>query len=148
MALLSRLTELLFIETIRCYLETLPQDETGWLSALRDPLTSKALQLLHKSPAEHWTVARLAKQSGASRSALSARFTEIVGVAPMAYLTQWRMRLAQKLLSRTELTLRDISTRVGFESESAFHRAFKKEVGDSPAAFDNSHRRLGPSASS
>jgi AraC-like DNA-binding protein len=133
--LLSRLTELLFVETLRTYLESLPKSETGWFAGLKDPMLSKALQLVHENPAHDWSVAELAKRSGASRSAFSARFTDLMGTAPMTYITRWRIRVATNLLEDPGLSMAEIAQYVGYESESAFNRAFKREMGSPPAAW-------------
>lgn len=133
--LLSRLTELLFVETLRKYLEGLPEDERGFFAALKDPVVGKSLQLIHADPAHAWTVAELGKRAGASRSAFAARFGELLGVTPMTYITRWRMRLATNLLTNPVLSLPDIASRVGYESESAFSRAFKREMNLPPAAW-------------
>jgi len=136
-ALLGRLTELLFVETLRCYLEGLPDSESGWLAGLNDPVVGAALQSIHAAPSRDWTVADLAKQAGASRSSFSARFSGLLGIAPLAYVTRWRIRLATNLLGNPALSLADIAGQVGYESESAFSRAFKREVGTPPAAWRN-----------
>lgn len=130
---LSRLTELLFVETLRGYLQALPPEELGWFAALRDPVVGKGVGLIHEAPAHPWTVAELAKKSGASRSAFSSRFAELLGVTPIAYLTQWRIRQAVDLLADTDESIPAIAHGVGYESESAFNRAFKREVGTTPA---------------
>ncbi|MEM7138465.1 MAG: AraC family transcriptional regulator [Myxococcota bacterium] len=133
---MSRLTELLFVETLRGYLKSLAgTDEGGWFSALNDSVVGPALQLMHESPAHPWTVAELAKRTATSRSGFAARFGELLGVSPIAYLTQWRIRLATNLLEDPTLTIADIAGRVGYESESAFHRAFKREIGLPPASW-------------
>lgn len=133
--LLSRLTELLFVETLRCYLEKLPAEEKGWFAAFRDPVVGQAVTLIHQAPAHPWTVAELAKRVAVSRSAFSARFTELLDVAPMTYVTRWRLRLASNLLEDSKMSLAEIATRIGYESESAFSRAFRRETGESPAAW-------------
>lgn len=133
-SVLSRLAELLFVETLRGYLRSLPPDERGWLAALRDPVVGTGVGLIHEAPRHPWTVAELAKRSGASRSAFANRFTELLGVSPIAYLTQWRIRLATDLLVDTDQPIPLIASDVGYESESAFNRAFKREVGATPAA--------------
>ena len=132
---LSRLTELLFMETLRGYLQTLPPSERGWFAALKDPIVGTGIRLIHESPAHPWTVAELAKKSGASRSAFADRFTELLDTSPIAYVTQWRIRLATNLLSESDAPIGAIANEVGYESESAFNRAFKREVGATPAAW-------------
>ena len=131
---LSRLSELLFVETIRQQLETLPPAETGWLAGLRDPLVGLALAALHSDPHESWTVERLARVVGLSRSVLAERFTTMVGLPPMQYLALWRMQLASRLLLDGR-QVASVAAAVGYESESAFSRTFKKLVGQSPDAW-------------
>lgn len=133
--LLARLTELLFIETIRAYIDHLPASERGWLAALKDPVVGGAVQLIHEQPAYAWTVAALARRVGTSRSAFSVRFSELLDVSPITYLYRWRIRLATNLLEETELSLAEIGQRIGYESEAAFSRAFKREMGLPPAAW-------------
>lgn len=128
-ALLNRLTELLFVETLRCYIERLPEDEKGWLAALKDATVGQSLNLLHEDPAYNWSVTELAKQVGASRSSFSSRFHELLGIGPIGYLTRWRIRIATNLLDLGHITMAEIAGRVGYESESAFSRAFKREMG-------------------
>ena len=135
--ILSRVAELMFVETIRRYLETLPAAETGWLAALRDPVVGRALALLHAAPAKPWTVEELAQTVAVSRSVLAERFTSIAGYPPMQYLALWRMQLASRRLLDGE-TVAAVSSAVGYESEAAFSRAFKKLVGESPATWRNS----------
>jgi AraC-like DNA-binding protein len=133
--LLSRLTELLFVETVRTYLQRLPASETGWLAALNDEMVGAAIHAVHARPAHPWTVAELAREVGASRSGFSARFSELLGVSPMAYVTQWRLRLATNLLEESTRSIAEIAADVGYESESAFARAFKRELGTPPATW-------------
>jgi AraC-like DNA-binding protein len=139
-ALLGRLTELLFVETLRCHLESLPDSESGWLAALNDPIVGKAIQQIHETPHADWTVAELAKRSGASRSSFAARFNGLLGIAPLAYVTRWRIRLAMNLLRDASLSLADVATEVGYESESSFSRAFKREAGAPPSTWRNRAR--------
>ncbi len=129
---LARLSELMFVETVRQYLETLAPAETGWLGGLRDPIVGHALAALHREPREPWTVQRLARAVGLSRAALAERFTAMVGQPPMQYLALWRMQLASRLLLEGA-QVGAIASAVGYESEPAFSRAFKKLVGQSPA---------------
>jgi AraC-like DNA-binding protein len=134
---LSRLSELMFVDVVRHYLETLPPDRTGWLAGLRDPFVGRALSVFHRNPARGWTIEALAKAVGLSRSALAERFTEFVGQPLMQYLTNWRMQLAANhLLSGTE-SVAVIANRVGYDSEAAFSRAFKKAVGSPPSQWRN-----------
>lgn len=131
---LSRLSELMFVETVRRYIEALPAAQTGWLAGLRDPMVGQALTALHGQPREAWTVERLARLVGTSRSALAQRFTEMVGHPPMQYLTLWRMQLASRLLSDGG-HVAQVADAVGYESEAAFSRAFKKVVGQAPGTW-------------
>jgi AraC-like DNA-binding protein len=131
---LARLSELMFVEAIRRYIETLPPAQTGWLAGLRDPVVGQALGALHGEPREAWTVERLARLVGVSRSVLAERFTEMVGQPPMQYLALWRMQLASRLLAEGG-QVAAVASAVGYESEAAFSRAFKKLVGQSPATW-------------
>lgn len=139
---LARLSELMFVETLRRYIASLPEDRRGWLSGLRDPIVGKALAALHEQPARPWTLEDLASQVGASRSVLAERFAQLVGLPPMQYLANWRMQIAAGLLSRG-VNIAAIAAETGYGSEAAFSRAFKKVVGVSPSAW----RQRGPSAS-
>src|SRR5262249_37776880 len=130
---LARASELMFVEVIRRYLTTLPPEQTGWLAGLRDPFVGRALAALHDRPAEAWTVESLAKEAALSRSALAERFTQLIGEAPMQYLTRWRMQLAATLLRSRNVSVFEAATEVGYASEAAFSRAFKKVVGVPPA---------------
>lgn len=129
---LGHLSELMFVDVVRRYLETLPPDRTGWLAALREPFVGRAITALHRNPARSWTLELLAHEVGLSRSALAERFTQFVGQPPMQYLANWRMQLAANhLLAGTE-GVAEIAEQVGYESEAAFSRAFKKLVGMPP----------------
>jgi AraC family transcriptional regulator, alkane utilization regulator len=134
-SLLTKLSELLFIEAIRRYGETLPQDQTGWLAGLRDRYVGKALTLMHQRPDKAWTVDGLATAVGLSRSALAQRFTELLGQPPMQYLTRWRLTVAAQRLRNNEVGLATIAEQVGYESEAAFNRAFKREFSMPPATW-------------
>jgi AraC-like DNA-binding protein len=130
---LGRLSELMFIDVVRRYLETLPPEHTNWLAGLRDPFIGRALAALHRQPARAWTIELLAQEIGLSRSALAERFMQFTGSPPMHYLANWRMQLAaNELLSGTE-SVANVAHRVGYESEAAFSRAFKKLVGVPPS---------------
>jgi AraC-like DNA-binding protein len=129
---LGRLSELMFVDVVRRYLETLPATRTGWLSGLREPFVGRALTALHRSPTRNWTIEMLAHEVGLSRSALAERFTHLVGQPPMQYLANWRMQLAANYLVSGNDSVAAIAERVGYESEAAFSRAFKKMVGTSP----------------
>jgi AraC-like DNA-binding protein len=132
--ILARLAELMFVEAIRRHLEGLPAAETGWLAGLRDPVVGQALAALHAEPAAAWTVERLAHQVGVSRSVLAERFTEMAGHPPMQYLALWRMQLASRLLADGG-HVAEVGAAVGYESEAAFSRAFKKLVGEAPGTW-------------
>ena len=136
---LARLAELMFVEAIRRHIETLPASQMGWLAGLRDPVVGLALAALHAEPARPWTVEGLAHGVGQSRSVFAERFTEMVGQPPMQYLALWRMQLASHLLGDGQSVGRTAEA-VGYESEAAFSRAFKKLVGQSPATWRGNHR--------
>ena len=135
---LLRLSEVLFVEVVRRYLDALPAGPTGWLAGLRDPIVGHAVALLHDRPAHSWTLERLAKDVGVSRSTLADRFTQFVGKPPMRYLAHWRMQLAARLLSDGTAKVSAVALDVGYDSEAAFSRAFKKIVGMAPAAWRQS----------
>ena len=128
---LARVSELLFVETIRWHLDRLPPAETGWLAGVRDPDVGRAIAAMHAEPAKPWTVETLAREVGLSRSVLAERFTALVGQPPMQYLALWRMQLASRTLVDGE-QVAAVAASVGYESEAAFSRAFKKLVGTSP----------------
>jgi AraC-like DNA-binding protein len=132
---LSKLSEVLFIETLRRYIASLPQNQTGWLAGSRDPEIGKALALIHNRPAHDWTIAELAKHVGLSRSVLAERFREFIGQPPMSYLTFWRLQLGAELLLTTSYGVAQIALEVGYESEAAFNRAFKKQFEVPPARY-------------
>jgi len=132
-SILNRLSELMFVEIIRLHMDNLlPSGETGWLAGLRDPLVGRALTLMHARPAHAWTLEELAADCGASRSALADRFGQLVGCAPIQYLTQWRMQIAARRLAEPGIKISTVAFEVGYASEAAFSRAFKKLVGHSP----------------
>ncbi len=133
--LLARVSELVFIEVLRRHIASLGPDASGWLGALKDPLVGRALRLLHGSPEHPWSVDSLSRQVGASRSLLADRFRLLVGQPPMQYLTCWRLQLAASLLQSGGPSIAEISSRVGYESEAAFSRAFKRHTGAPPAAW-------------
>lgn len=133
-SVLGRLSELMFVEVLRRYVETIPPGNRNWLAALRDPIVGGAIAALHGEPEREWNLADLARTAGASRSVLSARFTALVGTSPMQYLAKWRMQLAARQLRAGIATVAQIAERTGYESEAAFSRAFKKIVGVSPGA--------------
>jgi AraC-like DNA-binding protein len=129
---LGRLSELMFVDVVRRYLETLPAEQTDWLAGLRDPAIGRVLAALHGDPARHWTLDMLAREAGLSRSALAERFTQFVGQPPIQYLASWRMQLAANHLRSGTDPVAVIAERVGYESEAAFSRAFSKAVGVPP----------------
>jgi AraC-like DNA-binding protein len=141
-AMLERISEIVFVDAVRRHLDRLPPGSTGWLAGLRDRFVGRALALLHASPARDWTIEALAGEAGLSRSALHERFVQVVGVPPMQYLAQWRMQLGASLLRSTRANVATIALEVGYDSEAAFSRAFKRLVGMPPAAW----RRAGASA--
>jgi AraC-like DNA-binding protein len=131
---LRRLTELLFIQVLRLWITQQAETSVGWVGALRDQPISAALGLIHQSPQSKWTVKELADAAALSRSAFSARFTELVGEPPMTYLTRWRMLRATRLL-KNEVRMETIAELLGYESEAAFRKAFKREIGIPPAQY-------------
>ena len=134
-ALLERLSEMMFVDAIRRHVEQLPEQSTGWLAGLRDRFVGRALALLHDRPAAEWTVEELSRQVGLSRSAFHERFVELIGQPPIQYLTQWRMQAASRLLRDTRASVASIAMDVGYDSEAAFARAFKRAAGAPPAAW-------------
>jgi AraC-like DNA-binding protein len=132
-ALLARLAELLFVETLRLYMQRLPEGRTGWFAALKDAPVGKALELMHAEPAKTWTVKGLARSVGVSRSILAERFKALIAESPMHYLAGWRMELAKQMLTDGTQSIPDIAGRVGYRSEFAFSRAFKRHTGEPPA---------------
>ena len=143
--ILSRLSELMFVEAIRQYLRTLPEEQIGWLAGLRDPVVGRALEAMHGAPREAWTVESLGRRVGVSRSVLAARFTEMVGHPPMHYLALWRMQLAARLLHGGQSVVA-AADEAGYESEAAFSRTFKKLMGAPPAVWRRNARNGAPSA--
>jgi len=132
-SVLNRLSELMFVEVVRLHMDALGDaGNTGWLAGLRDPLVGRALTLLHARPAHAWTLEELASEVGASRSVLADRFANLVGCAPIHYLTQWRMQIAARRLADPGVKVSAVAYEVGYASEAAFSRAFKKLVGRSP----------------
>jgi len=138
--MLAKLSEALFVDTLRRYVASLPEQQTGWLAGARDPIVGKSLGLLHGRIAHPWTIAELAEQVGISRSALVERFTRYVGEPPMAYLTRWRLQLAARSLESTSRGVAEIAADVGYESEAAFSRAFKREFGKPPGRYRSGHK--------
>jgi AraC-like DNA-binding protein len=132
---LAKLSELLFVEAIRRYAETLPDGQTGWLAGLREPHVGQALALLHRDLDRRWTVDDLGREVGLSRSALGERFSRLIGMPPMQYLAGWRMQVASQKLRDTSASLAQVAETVGYDSEAAFSRAFKKAFGAAPATW-------------
>jgi AraC-like DNA-binding protein len=136
---LAKLSELLFVETVRRYAEALPHDQTGWFAGLRDPYVARALALLHRDHTRRWTVDELGHEVGLSRSALADRFIRLMGLPPMHYLANWRMQVATEKLRNTRASLAQVAESVGYDSEAAFSRAFKKTFGTAPATWRRSN---------
>jgi AraC-like DNA-binding protein len=132
---LAKLSEVLFVETLRRYINVLPPDQTGWLAGTRDSIIGQALALLHKEPAHPWTLSNLARRVGLSRTRLAERFRHFLGESPMAYLAQWRLKLGAEILQSTEDSVAEVASAVGYGSEAAFNRAFKREFDCPPAQF-------------
>jgi len=140
---LAKLSELMFVEAIRHHIESMPPGQQGWLAGLRDRFVGKALALMHSRPAHAWTVNELATCVGLSRSALGERFAALIGNPPMQYLTRWRLQLAADLLQGSQRSIAAIAAEVGYESEAAFSRAFKREQGASPGTWRRGAREAG-----
>ena len=132
---LAKLSELLFVEAVRRYVTTMPKGQTGWLAGLADPVVAQVLALLHSDISRDWAVEELARKSGASRTVLAERFAQTVGMAPIQYLSHWRMQVAAHELKNSREPLVRIAEKVGYESEAAFSRAFKKTFGTAPATW-------------
>ena len=140
-AVLSKLSEVLFVETLRRYIAQLPPEQTGWLAGARDTEIGQALALLHRNPSQPWTIAMLAREVGISRSVLAERFRHFLGEPPMAYLTRWRLQLGARLLKSSNRSVAEVAEEVGYESEAAFNRAFKREFEVPPARFRTRSRK-------
>jgi len=140
---LARLSEVLFAEAIRRYMDDIPPANSGWLAALRDRYIGQTLSLLHEQPAYPWTVEKLARKVGLSRSALGQRFNALIGAPPMQYLTRWRISLAATQLRESNVSILRVATDVGYESEGAFNRAFKRELGLPPGTWRRQTARSG-----
>jgi len=141
--LLSRMAEALFIESMRSYMERLPEGQSGWLAAARDPVVGRVLELIHREPQSEWSAAALAKSAGSSRSVVSERFKRLLGEGPISYLSRWRLHLAARLLETTQASVLQLAGDVGYESEAAFNRAFKREFGAPPARYRKQARNAG-----
>lgn len=138
--ILARLAEVLFAEALQRYVSQLPPGRTGWLAGAGDPIVGRSLAALHRSPAHAWTLDELAQEASVSRSALTERFAKYLGVSPMAYLTDWRLELAAEALRTTSRSVLQVATEVGYESEAAFNRAFKRRFGKPPAQYRRAAR--------
>jgi AraC-like DNA-binding protein len=145
-ALLAKLAEALFIETLRRYMAELPRQRTGWLAAARDSAVGRVLGAIHREPARTWTVASLAQHAGMSRTVFAERFTRLLGETPLTYVSRCRMQLGARLLETTDDTVLQVALLAGYESEAAFNRAFKREF-DLPPARYRSQWRTGDRAS-
>lgn len=132
---ITRLTDIIFVQAVRAWIEDQPLDQGGWLGALRDLQIGAALGLIHRVPERAWSVARLAGEVGMSRSPFAAKFTALVGVPPLSYLSRWRMQLAASLLQNEKLNISEVAARVGYDSEAAFSKAFKRRFGLAPSAY-------------
>jgi AraC-like DNA-binding protein len=139
-AMLAKLSEVVFVETVRRYVHDLPEGQTGWLAGARDPHVGKALTLIHRRHADPWTISGLAQEVGISRSVLAERFRHFLGEPPMTYLTRWRLRLGAQALRSSNHSVAQIAADIGYESEAAFNRAFKREFGLPPARYRQMER--------
>lgn len=137
--ILSRLTDILFVQVLRAWLAEQP-DQPSWLSGLNDPRVGPALALIHERPGEAWTVETLAAKVGLSRSPFTVRFTKVVGESPQAYLTRVRMQRAARLIREQDDSLGRIAHAVGYESESSFNKAFKRQYRQTPGQFRREER--------
>ena len=137
--MLTKLSEVVFAETLRRYVRDLPEGQTGWLAGARNAEVGRALAMLHESPTRPWTVANLAREVGVSRTVLADRFRHFLGESPMAYLTRWRLQLGVRALTESSRSVAEIALEVGYESEAAFNRAFKREYGLPPARYRRNH---------
>ena len=141
---------MMFVDAVRRYVERLPEESTGWLAGLRDRSVGRALALIHEYPSRPWTMDRLADEIALSRSAFHERFVRLIGQPPMQYLTQWRMQVASNLLRQSRAPIVSIALEVGYESEAAFTRAFKRLVGMPPGIWrrmqNNAGRDIGVEA--
>ena len=131
----AKLSEVLFVETLRRYISGLPPEQVGWLAGARDPFIGQALGLLHRDLAHPWTVTDLARRIGLSRTRFAARFRHFLGESPMAYLAQWRLELGAEILQSTDKSVAEVAEEVGYGSEASFNRAFKREFDSPPAQF-------------
>jgi len=140
-AMLARMSEMMFVDAVRRYTDQLPTQSAGWLAGLRDRFVGRTLALMHERPAQDWTIDELGRRVGLSRSSLHERFVQLIGITPMQYLAQWRMQAAARLLLDTRASVAAIALDVGYESEAAFARAFKRLVGKPPATWRRERER-------
>jgi len=138
--MLAKLSEVVFMETVRRYVRRLPETETGWLAGARDPAVGQTLFLFHQHPAHPWTMAALAEEVGVSRSVLAERFRHYLHQPPMAYLTKWRLQLGARALTSTSRSVAEIASDVGYETEASFNRAFKRHFQSPPARYRTANR--------
>jgi AraC-like DNA-binding protein len=141
--MLARLAEAMFVEVVRKHVARLPDEAAGWLSGLRDRHIGQALRLVHGQPTRDWSLDSLAREVGLSRSVFAERFAHYVGISPMQYLTRWRMQLAARRLTMPGVSIAQAGAEVGYESEAAFSRAFKKHVGSPPGSWRTGRRSEG-----
>ncbi|MGJ7507452.1 cupin domain-containing protein [Variovorax sp. GT1P44] len=141
---LAKLSEVLVVETLRRYISQMPDGQTGWLAGLRDRAVGRCLALMHEKPANPWTLESLAREAGTSRSVLAEKFAHYVGQPPIQYLGKWRMALASNLLRRSALSMMHIALEVGYETDAAFSRAFRREFGMPPTSWRREHSLRSP----
>jgi AraC-like DNA-binding protein len=139
---IAKLSEVLFVETLRRYINGLPEEDIGWLAGARDPVIGRALAFLHAEPDHNWTIASLARRVGMSRTRLAERFQHFLGDSPMAYLAKWRLKLGAEMLESSSESIAEIAAAVGYGSEATFNRAFKREYELPPAQYRRRHRTL------
>jgi len=144
--ILAKLSELMLVQAMRMYIDALPESSEGWLSGLRDVHVGRAMQLIHGDPSRDWTLATLARETGLSRSALADRFVRLVKMPPMQYLGRWRMQLAAHALEQPSASIAIVAADVGYQSEAAFNRAFKRFVGQPPGVWRRTHPAAGRAA--
>ena len=147
-SILTRLAEVMFIEVLRRYVDELPPGQTGWFAGLRDEVVGRVLTLIHGQPGHPWTLPELAREASSSRTNLAQRFASFVGEPPMQYLARWRMQVAATLLSESGAKVAAVGAEVGYDSEAAFSRAFKKAVGFAPGAWRQARRQSNAGAGS
>jgi len=139
--MLAKLSEVVFMETVRRYVAGLPETETGWLAGARDPAVGQALFLIHQRPGHPWTMPALAQEVGVSRSVLAERFRHYLGQPPIAYLTKWRLQLGARALASTNRSVAEIASDVGYDTEASFNRAFKRHFQSPPARYRTASRQ-------